>query len=81
VNLCRGAAVRLHIQGHEHQAVPTVVADNAEVARLLGEFARRKGPKAAKGLMLGLPGDRQPTDEELGVAGAKIRLVLFRLVS
>lgn len=64
-NLRGGRAVRLRVRGDEKSAVPTVVDDEAEVAALLGEFARRKGPRAAKGLMLGLPGDRQPTDEEL----------------
>ena len=74
-----GSAVRLRIRGHDHGAVPTVVEDPEEVAALLGEFGRRKGPKAAKGLMLGLPGDRQPTDDELRTAAAKTRLVCFRM--
>lgn len=29
--------------------------------------------------MLGLPGDRQPTDDELRTAAAKTRLVCFRM--
>ncbi|MDX3841282.1 hypothetical protein [Streptomyces europaeiscabiei] len=75
----QGSPVRLRIRGQDHAAVPTVVEDPEEVAALLAEFGRRKGPKAAKGLMLGLPGDRQPTDDELRTAAAKTRLVCFRM--
>ncbi|MFF5010521.1 hypothetical protein ACFY3G_47965 [Streptomyces phaeochromogenes] len=74
-----GSPVRLRIRGEVHEAVPTVIEDTPEVAALLGEFVDRKGAKAAKGLMLGLPGDRRPTDDELGTAAARTRLVLFRL--
>ncbi|MEO3843529.1 hypothetical protein [Streptomyces sp. B22F1] len=49
----QGSAVRLRIRGQDHGAVPTVVEDPEKVAALLGEFGRRKGLKAAKGLMLG----------------------------
>jgi hypothetical protein len=73
--------VRLRIRGRDHSAVPTVIEDAAEVAAVLGDFARRKGPKAAKGLMLGLPGDRQPTERELHAAAARARLVRFNLIS
>ncbi|MDX3162625.1 hypothetical protein QBA74_22465 [Streptomyces scabiei] len=75
----QGSAVRLRIRGQDHGAVPTVVEDPEEVAALLAEFGRRKGPKAAKGLMLGLPGDRQPTGDELRTAAAKTRFVCFRM--
>ncbi|UIX29138.1 hypothetical protein [Streptomyces sp. GQFP] len=74
-----GSPVRLRIRGVVQGAVPTVIEDTAEVAALLGEFVDRKGAKAAKGLMLGLPGDRRPTDEELRTAAGKTRLVRFRL--
>jgi hypothetical protein len=40
--------------------VPTVISDASGKAAVLAEFARRNGPRAARGLMLGLPGDRQP---------------------
>jgi len=48
-------------------------------AALLGEFARRKGRRAAKGLMLGRPGDRQPTREETRAAAAKTTITRFTL--
>lgn len=78
-NLRTGPTVRLRVRGREHDAVPTVFDDRAAIAGLLAEFARRKGPRAAKALMLGLPGDRQPTPEELHEASLKTRLVIFRL--
>ncbi len=76
-----GPTVRLRIRGREHSAVPTVIEEDTQVAAVLREFVNRTGPKAAKGLMLGLPGDRQPTDEEVLAAAAKTRLVRFRLTS
>ena len=48
-------------------------------AALLAEFARRKGRRAAKGLMLGRPGDRQPTREETRAAAAKTTITRFTL--
>jgi hypothetical protein len=80
VNLRDGRTVSLRIRRRQHTAVPTVIEGNTEIAALLKEFAQRKGAKAAKGLMLDLPGDRLPTDDELIAAAAKTRLVLFRLV-
>ncbi|MEV8548043.1 hypothetical protein [Streptomyces sp. NPDC051572] len=74
-----GSPVRLRIRGVVQSAVPTVIEDTARVASLLGEFVDREGAKAAKGLMLGLPGDRRPTDDELRTAAARTRLVRFRL--
>lgn len=73
--------VHLRIRGRDRSAVPTIIEGTTEIAAVLAEFARRKGPKAAKGLMLGLPGDRQPTDRELHTAAAKTRLVRFRLTA
>jgi hypothetical protein len=58
-------------------AEPTVIRQDDQKADILGEFARRNGPKAAKGLMLGLPGDRQPDRQELLAAAAKTTLVRF----
>ncbi|MEU6192264.1 nitroreductase/quinone reductase family protein [Streptomyces sp. NPDC047061] len=78
-NLRTGPTVRLRIRGREHDAVPTVFEDHIAIADLLAEFARRNGPRAAKALMLGLPGDRQPAPEELRAASQKTRLVVFRL--
>src|SRR5271156_5799015 len=49
-------AVRLLITGRWHGAVPAVTSDQDGKADLLDEFTRRNGPRAARGLMLGLPG-------------------------
>lgn len=71
--------VRLLIRGRWHDAVPTVISDQDGKAGMLAEFARRNGPRAARGLMLGLIGDRQPTREELLAAAAKTTITRFAL--
>ena len=60
-------------------AEPSVIRQDDQKADIIGEFAQRNGPKAAKGLMLGLPGDRQPDRQELLAAAAKTTLVRFAL--
>jgi hypothetical protein len=72
-------AVRVLIKGRWFDARPTVISEGEDKADLLGEFARRKGPRAAKGLMLGLPGDSQPDREQLVAAAAKTTIVRFAL--
>jgi hypothetical protein len=74
-----GPTVRLRVRGVDQPAVPTVVEEPEKVADLLAEFVQRKGTRAAKGLMLGLPGDRPSVREELLAAASRARLVLFRL--
>jgi hypothetical protein len=71
--------VRVLIKRRWFAAQPTPIKDAEAKADLLGEFARRNGPKAAKGLMLGLPGDRQPDRQELLDAAAKTTLVRLSL--
>jgi len=64
-----------------HSAVfrsPTAQAPPAQAA-LLAELARRMGRRAAKGLMLGRPGDRQPTREATRAAAAKTTITRFTL--
>jgi len=39
----------------------------------------RYGPKAARGLLLGLPGDRDPTDAELSRAAARTAVIQFHI--
>ena len=73
----RARDVRLLIKRKWLNAAPTVVTHDDEKADILGEFARRNGPKAAKGLLLGLPGDHQPDQQELLAAAAKTTLVRF----
>ncbi len=72
-------AVRLLIRGRWHDAVPTVISDTNDKAAVLAEFARRNGPRAARGLLLGLPGDRQPARDELLAAAAKTTITRFAL--
>lgn len=69
--------VRLLIKRRWFAAQPTAIRDPEAKAGLLGEFARRNGPQAARGLMLGLPGDRQPNRQELLAAAAKTTIVRF----
>jgi len=71
--------VRLLIRGRWHDAVPTVISDHNEKAGVLAEFARRNGPRAARGLMLGLPGGRPPDRGELLAAAAKTTITRFAL--
>ncbi len=78
----RGArAVRVLIRGRWHDARPTVISGQQDKVALLAEIARRKGARAAKGLMLGLPGDRQPTREEMLAAAAKTTITRFTFSS
>lgn len=74
-----GGARRLLIRGRWRDAVPTVISDRDGKADVLGEFARRNGPRAARGLMLGLSGDRQPTRDELLGAAGKTTITRFAL--
>jgi hypothetical protein len=74
-------AVRVLIRGRWHDAWPTVISGPEDKVALLAEFGRRKGSRAAKGLMLGLPGDRQPTGEEMLAAAAKTTITRFTLTS
>ena len=71
--------VRLLVKGQQFTAKPTVIKDAEQKADILAEFVRRYGAQAAKGLMLGLPGDRQPDRQQLLAAGAKTTFVCFAL--
>jgi hypothetical protein len=77
--LAKARDVRLLIKGQWFIAQPWVISEPEQKADVLGEFVRRKGVKAAKGLMLGLPGDRQPDRQPLLEAGAKTTFVRFAL--
>jgi hypothetical protein len=74
-------AVRVLIRGRWHDARPAVISAQQDKATLLAEFAPRKGTRAARGLMLGLPGDRQPTREETLAAAARTTITRFTLTS
>ncbi|WP_212568081.1 hypothetical protein [Mycobacterium colombiense] len=71
--------IRVLIKREWFTATPTAIRQDDQKAAILAEFASRNGPKAAKGLMLGLPGDRQPDAQELLAAAAKTTLVRFAL--
>jgi hypothetical protein len=73
--------VRLLIKRRWFAAQPTVIRESEQKAEILGKFARRNGPKAAKGLMLGLPGDRQPNRQEQLDAAAKTTIIRFALTA
>ncbi|MER5212031.1 hypothetical protein ABT063_15965 [Streptomyces sp. NPDC002838] len=78
VNLRGGQPVRLLVRGRWRTAEPTVVERPEEVADLLGDLAARQGPRAVAALRVGLPGDRQPTRDELLLAGTRVRVGRFR---
>jgi len=80
-HIAAARAVRVLIRGRWYDALPTVISGQEDKAALLTEFARRKGARAAKGLMLGLPGDRQPAREETLAAAAKTTITRFTLNS
>lgn len=75
----RANNIQVLIKRRWFNAEPTVIRQDDQKADIIGEFARRNGPKAAKGLMLGLPGDRRPDRQELLAAAAKTTLVRFAL--
>jgi len=70
-----------HQQRPAQRSPPTrrAVEDREPAANLLGEMARRKGPQTVAVMRIGLPGDRQPTRDELLVAASRAQLVRFRL--
>jgi len=70
--------LELQIRGTSQPARPDVTRDPKEKSDLLREFAERKGPRTARRLMLGLPGDRPPTQQELDDAATKTTIVRFR---
>jgi len=76
----RGARdIELLIRGAPHPATSKVVSDREGKAALLTEFVRRKGPRVARRLMLGLPGDRLPTASEVAQAVTATTIVRFDL--
>jgi hypothetical protein len=76
--LARATDVRLRIKGKVVSATPIVVQAQDDKVQLLRAFAHRHGPRAAKRLQLGLPGERQPSDDELVAAAASTTIVRFR---
>src|ERR1700761_7103305 len=71
--------VRVLIKRCWFEGRPTVIRQLEQKADVLGAFAKRNGPRAAKGLMLGLPGDRQPDRQQLLDAAAKTAIVRLAL--
>ena len=73
--------VRVLIKRRWFAARPTASRQLEQKADVLGEFAERNGPRAAAGLMLGLPGDRQPDRQQLLNAAAKTTIVRLALTA
>jgi hypothetical protein len=73
--------VRVLIKRRWFAARPTAIRQLEQKADVLGDFVTRNGPRAAKGLMLGLPGDRQPDRQQLLNAAAKTTLVRLALTA
>lgn len=78
VNVRGGEPVELWISGERHAATPAVYESGEEVAARLRELSERLGPKTARGLLLGLPGDRAPNDAELARAAERTAVIHFR---
>ncbi|WP_231999065.1 aldo/keto reductase [Mycobacterium sp. 1081908.1] len=78
-NATVGQIVRVLLKGRWFAAEPTAITDTDRKCDLLAEFVRRNGSKAARGLMIGLPGDRQPNRQELLAAASKTTMVRFAL--
>jgi len=70
--------IRILVRGQWSDAQPTVTKDREVKADVLGEFAERNGPRAARGLLLGLPGGRLPSREELLAAADKTIIIRFK---
>lgn len=77
----QAGSIRLLIRGHWHEAVPTVITEDEAKADVIADFTQRNGTRAARGLTLGLPGDRQPDRHELLTAAAKTTITRFALTS
>jgi hypothetical protein len=73
--------IRLLIRGRWHATTAMVISDQEAKADLLAEFARRKGASAARGLMLGLPGNRLPARSDLLAAASKTTITRFTLIT
>ncbi|WP_067481029.1 hypothetical protein [Actinomadura hibisca] len=69
-----GRPVTLVIRGRRFEATPVIVEERGEVADLLQELVRRKGPRAVKDPFLGLPPDREPTRAEALAAAGRARI-------
>ena len=80
-NLRAGQPVRLRIRGRWHHAEPTVIEDQDTKIKLIVEFVRRKGPKAAAALRIGLPAEQEPSHEEIAAAATRGRFVRFELTT
>ncbi len=78
-NLRGGVPVRLLVRGRWLDAAAAAAEDVESVSALLGRFAAQKGPRAARGLRLGLPGNRLPTAHELREAAALTSVITFQL--
>ncbi len=71
--------IQVVLRGQTYDAAPEVISVQEDKVTLLAAFARRKGPRTAKRLMLGLPGNRQPSASELEAAATKTTILRFRL--
>jgi hypothetical protein len=79
-NLTDGRTVTLRIKGRTYQATPTVIRQREEMIQTVAELFTRLGPRKAGMLPLGLPKDRQPTEEELHSIPSGGTFVRFKLI-
>jgi hypothetical protein len=67
-------------QGHQVEAVPTVIHERHAVITTLEVFIERLGARMARMLILGLPADREPTQADLHAIPAGRTFIHFKIV-
>ncbi len=67
--------IELLARGSARSATAEVVRGHEEKAVLLAAFARQNGPRTARRLMIGLPGARLPSGDEVATAAAATTII------
>jgi hypothetical protein len=80
INMTEGRTVTLRINGQTYQATPTVIRQREDKIQTVKELYQRLGPKKTGLIPLGLPKDRQPTDEELQSVPISGTFVRFKII-
>lgn len=79
-NMRGGREATLRIRGREFRVTGAAVEEAKEVADMMAELLRERGPRAFLGHGLGLPGDREATHEEVMEAASGQCMVRFRVL-
>jgi hypothetical protein len=79
-NVLNGSPVSLLVKGRKLQALPKVIREKEEIAKTGEEFIKRLGMKPVIKLMLGLPGDREPTPADFDSIPAGRTIIIFKII-